>query len=66
MIRLLLPTDESTASRRSRSATARSLVSILLPDPAPGDSAYVIASGDAVWFIVSTVEDVSEIVAALP
>ncbi len=66
MIRLLLPTDESTAIETVTIADREVTRVDLVPDPAPGDSAYVVSSGDAVWFIVSTVEDVSEIVAALP
>jgi len=66
MIRLLLPTDESTAIEPVTIADREVTRVDLVPDPAPGDSAYVVSSGDAVWFIVTTVEDVSEIVAALP
>ncbi len=66
IIRLLLPTDESTAIETVTIADREVTRVDLAPDPAPGDSAYVVSSGDAVWFIVSTVEDVSEIVAALP
>ena len=66
LIRLLLPTDESTAMQTITLADREGTHVDLVPDPTPGDSAYVVRSGDAVWFIVSTVEDVSDIVAALP
>jgi hypothetical protein len=67
MIRLLLPTDESTGIT-TETMGGREVTRVdLAPDPGPGESAYVVSSsGEAVWFIVSTVEDVSEVVAALP
>ncbi len=66
MIRLLLPTDDSTAIQTQTIADREVTRIDLAPDPGPSDSAYVISSGDVVWFIVSTVEDVSDVVAALP
>ncbi len=66
MIRLLLPTDDSTGITTETIADREVSRVDLVPDPGPGDSAYVISSGEAVWFIVSTVEDISEVVAALP
>lgn len=66
MIRLLLPTDDSTGITTETIADREVTRVDLVPDPGPGDSAYVISSGEAVWFIVSTLEDVSEVVAALP
>jgi hypothetical protein len=66
MIRLLLPADAS-AVISSETIGGRDVTRVdLAPDPGPGESAYVISSGEAVWFIVSTVEDISEVVAALP
>jgi cyclophilin family peptidyl-prolyl cis-trans isomerase len=66
MIRLLLPTDDSTGITSETIADREVTRVDLVPDPGPGDSAYVISSGEAVWFIVSTLEDISEVVAALP
>jgi cyclophilin family peptidyl-prolyl cis-trans isomerase len=66
MIRLLLPTDDSTGITTETIADREVTRVDLVPDPGPGDSAYVVSSGEAVWFIVSTLEDVSEVVAALP
>jgi peptidyl-prolyl cis-trans isomerase B (cyclophilin B) len=66
MIRLLLPTDASTGIA-SETIGGREVTRVdLAPDPGPGESAYVISSGEAVWFIVSTLEDISEVVTALP
>ncbi len=66
MIRLLLRVDAST-SMETETIAGREVTRVdLAPDPGPGDTAYVISSGDAVWFIVSTVEDIGEVVAALP
>ncbi len=66
MIRLLLPVDDSTVIE-TETIGGREVTRVdLAPDPGPGDSAYVISSGEDVWFIVSTVEDISEVVAALP
>jgi cyclophilin family peptidyl-prolyl cis-trans isomerase len=66
MIRLLLPTDDSTGITSETIADREVTRVDLVPDPGPGDSAYVISSGEAVWFIVSTLEDISGVVAALP
>jgi len=66
MIRLLLPTDDSTGITTETIADREVTRVDLVPDPGPGDSAYVVSSGEAVWFIVSTLEDISEVVAALP
>jgi hypothetical protein len=38
----------------------------LAPDPGPGETAYVFSSGDVVLFVVTTLDDISEVVAALP
>lgn len=66
MIRLLLPTDDSTGIT-SETIGGREVTRVdLAPDPGPGESAYVVSSGEAVWFVVSTLEDISEVVAALP
>jgi cyclophilin family peptidyl-prolyl cis-trans isomerase len=66
MIRLLLPTDDSTGITTETIADREVTRVDLVPDPGPGESAYVVSSGEAVWFIVSTLEDISEVVAALP
>ena len=67
MIRLLLPTDASTGITSETIADREVTRVDLAPDPGPGESAYVVSSnGEAVWFIVSTMEDISEVVAALP
>ena len=66
MIRLLLRSMHSTCME-TETIGGREVTRVdLAPDPGPGDSAYVISSGEDVWFIVSTVEDISEVVAALP
>lgn len=37
----------------------------LSEDPGPGESAFVFPSGDVLWFVVTTLEDVEPIVSAL-
>ncbi|MEA2025102.1 MAG: peptidylprolyl isomerase [Chloroflexota bacterium] len=66
IVRLLLPVDHSTA-RSEETIGDREVTRLdLAPDPQPGDSAYVYSSGDVVWFVISTLDDISEVVAALP
>ncbi|HSM34179.1 MAG TPA: peptidylprolyl isomerase [Anaerolineae bacterium] len=66
MIRLLLPTDDSTGITTETIADREVTRVDLVPDPGPGESAYVVSSGEAVWVIVSPGEALREVVAALP
>ncbi len=61
LARMLLDIDDSTASREE-TIGERTVTRIPLPDV----PAYVFSSGDVVWFVITTAEDVNEIVAALP
>jgi len=66
IVRLLLPVDHSTATSEETIGEREVTRVDLAPDPQPGESAYVFSSGDVVWFVISTLDDISEIVAALP
>lgn len=64
-IRLLLPVDDSTVIEDVTIGDRAVKRVDLAPEPGPGESAFVLQSGEVVWFIVSTLEDNSEVVAAL-
>jgi peptidyl-prolyl cis-trans isomerase B (cyclophilin B) len=64
--RMLVPIDESTVIS-DETIGGREVTRVeLAPDPAPEDVAYVVSSGDVVWFALSSREDISEIIATLP
>ncbi len=66
MIRLLLPTDDSTAMSE-QTIGDRTVTRVELAPPGPGETAYVFSSGDVVLFVVGAIlDDISEVVAALP
>jgi cyclophilin family peptidyl-prolyl cis-trans isomerase len=58
----LLPTDDSTTIT-TETIAGREVTHV---QPDSGYAAYVFASDDAVWFVVSSLEDVSPVVEALP
>lgn len=60
--RLLLPgVDTSDPGEATFGERTTSVI-----DLGDGQSAYVFASGDVVWFVIATVEDVEPIITALP
>lgn len=60
--RLLLP-GVDTSQAADETIGGRTVKAVDLGD---GQLAYVFASGDVVWFVITTVEDVESIVASLP